>query len=454
MHNNQFTPHIHVNYPPNNNLIFEEWFAQRYKEEDNTSDREYLSVFWTSYFVNNNYANDQRKVQELQEYIDGLDRSKKYFTLLQYDDGCIVDFRDLDIVVFGASGKKCTYDIPLLCQSHPYKYDEERNIFCTFIGSPTHRIRERIVEIPDSGIHIPERQGISEYCRTLARSIFSLCPRGYGINSFRIAESVQYGAIPVYISDEFSLPAWMDFEEFGVLIHMDDTERVMEILQALTPEEVGYKQLNCKKAYEKYYSYESNYQYIIDTVNKRAQSIEYRKDLPKVLSELNLPMIAAEIGVAEGKFSRKLLEGGITSLYMIDRWISVSTEPGNSAEPQKWHDDNLKAVENLCKEYEGRCVIHRGDSSQLAEYYPDNYFSLIYLDADHSYEGVKKDIEAWYPKVIPGGVIAGHDYLNKTDYGANRAINEFCKSNGITDIKVIPEDEPRNASFYFIKPTT
>lgn len=450
MHN-QFSPHIHVNYPPNNNLIFEEWFAQRYKQEDNISGREYLPVFWTSYFVNNNYANDQKKVQELQDYIDTLDRNKKYFTLLQYDDGCIVDFKDLDIVVFGASGKKCTYDIPLLCQPHPYVYNEERNIFCTFIGSPTHKIRERIIDIPESNIHIPDRQPIAEYCRTLAKSVFSLCPRGYGINSFRIAESVQYGAIPVYISDDFSMPMWMDFEDFGILVHMDNTELVMNILQSFTPEEIQYKQQKCKEAYEKYYSYESNYRYIIKTINDRSKSIEYRKQLPELLVKAGLPMVAAEIGVAEGKFSRKLLEGGITDLLLVDRWISVSTEKGNGSEPQKWHDDNLKAVEGLSEEYAGKCRIHRGDSSQIAGYYPDNYFSLIYLDADHSYEGVKKDIEAWYHKVAPGGIISGHDYLNK-DYGVNKAINEFCKNYGITGIKVIPEDEPRNASFYFIKP--
>jgi len=34
-------------------------------------------------------------------------------------------------------------------------------------------------------------------------SKFALCPRGYGKTSFRIQEALQYGAIPVYISDEY-----------------------------------------------------------------------------------------------------------------------------------------------------------------------------------------------------------------------------------------------------------
>lgn len=42
------------------------------------------------------------------------------------------------------------------------------------------------------------------------------------------------------------------------------------------------------------------------------------------------------------------------------------------------------------------------------------YFNLeidfLYIDGDHSYEGVKKDIKMWFPKVKSGGLIGGDDY--------------------------------------------
>jgi hypothetical protein len=68
----------------------------------------------------------------------------------------------------------------------------------------------------------------------------------------------------------------------------------------------------------------------------------------------------------------------------------------------------LKNTESL-KEYINPII----ECSYLApKYYKDRSLDFVYIDADHSYEIVKKDIKSWYPKVKIGGVIAGHDYYN------------------------------------------
>jgi len=36
---------------------------------------------------------------------------------------------------------------------------------------------------------------------------------------------------------------------------------------------------------------------------------------------------------------------------------------------------------------------------------------MLYVDGGHSYDAVKRDIEAWVPKVQPGGIITFHDYM-------------------------------------------
>ena len=92
---NKFTPHINVEYLKNNTLIFEEWFAQNYK--GCKTDRELLPFFPTSYWVNNNYGNNEQAKQEAQDYICSLDKSKKYFSICQYDDGVLIHCDVLDV---------------------------------------------------------------------------------------------------------------------------------------------------------------------------------------------------------------------------------------------------------------------------------------------------------------------------------------------------------------------
>jgi len=64
------------------------------------------------------------------------------------------------------------------------------------------------------------------------------------------------------------------------------------------------------------------------------------------------------------------------------------------------------------------------------------YFDLVFIDADHYYEDVKIDLEAWYSLVKGGGIICGHDYEARWHPGVKKAVDEFF---GEKNIELYPD---------------
>lgn len=50
------------------------------------------------------------------------------------------------------------------------------------------------------------------------------------------------------------------------------------------------------------------------------------------------------------------------------------------------------------------------DSAFAASLLADSAAYFVFIDADHSQHAVARDLEAWTPKMVPGGLMAGHDY--------------------------------------------
>ncbi|MCL4399807.1 class I SAM-dependent methyltransferase [Patescibacteria group bacterium] len=75
-----------------------------------------------------------------------------------------------------------------------------------------------------------------------------------------------------------------------------------------------------------------------------------------------------------------------------------------------------------------RMFLVRGDShsgdvlSEVKMIFGGNKVDFLFIDADHSYEGVKKDFEMYSPLVRDGGIIAFHDIASSPDgtYGTNK----------------------------------
>jgi predicted O-methyltransferase YrrM len=122
---------------------------------------------------------------------------------------------------------------------------------------------------------------------------------------------------------------------------------------------------------------------------------------------------------------------------MVDSWEGNGTayratcgdwHADLSSEAQNRYHDN--AVHNV-KFAKDRAYVHRMRSTDAAKLDGHVAYDFVFIDADHSYEGCKADIEAWWPLVKKGGWICGHDYANPgfPEFGVKQAVDEFVKRN-------------------------
>ena len=178
------------------------------------------------------------------------------------------------------------------------------------------------------------------------------------------------------------------------------------------------------------------------------KQINYRRDLYQLFPDVS-EAVCVELGAAEGLFSRDMLNWGIKKLYTVDLWESVPDRAGDIASPQQWHNDNYKNAKKLLAPFGDRSEILRGYTTAMAGFVGDLSCDLVYIDADHSYQGVRSDVDSWWPKVKVGGVMAFHDY-EMTHYGVKQAVNEFAYRLGL-QVHLLPEDALKDAGAYIIK---
>ena len=101
-------------------------------------------------------------------------------------------------------------------------------------------------------------------------------------------------------------------------------------------------------------------------------------------------------------------------VYAVDTWTNLGMTEG----PR----DTFKEFCDNTKPFSGCIHIRKGTSGDIARGFSEKV-DLIFIDGDHSYEGVKSDLDAWLPKVKDGGIVVFHDY--SWAEGVQRAVKEF-----------------------------
>lgn len=155
-----------------------------------------------------------------------------------------------------------------------------------------------------------------------------------------------------------------------------------------------------------------------------------------VLSEIPQGGVIAEIGVAYGDFSQALINQLHPQKFVaIDLFMFEKNE-------EPWGRNNLATSGLTHEEYYKDRFKHldqvevvKGYSWDKLADFEDEYFDYIYLDADHSYEEVKKDIAQIKKKLKTGGFVQFNDYTTMAPtllkpYGVAKAVNELLLEGG------------------------
>lgn len=159
----------------------------------------------------------------------------------------------------------------------------------------------------------------------------------------------------------------------------------------------------------------------------RPMTIFMREHFSSLGPGVGRPLLGLEIGVASGLNSESFMRClNMEHLYLVDPWMPYFEQ----SRERKYYVTNYstQATMDLCKErlepFLDRLTFLRMSSDEAVSKIPKD-LDFIYIDGNHSFEYVKRDLWNYYPKVHMGGVFGGHDYELPQYQGIVNAVAQF-----------------------------
>lgn len=124
----------------------------------------------------------------------------------------------------------------------------------------------------------------------------------------------------------------------------------------------------------------------------------------------------AEVGVWKGRSLISILP--LAKYLHYSQFVAVDTFKGSQSELTTSHKEatttNIRDIfeSNLKSSgYLNDVMILEMESFNGSRCFPDNYFDVIFIDAEHTFDAVTNDIRNWLPKLKLGGTLVGHDWI-------------------------------------------
>jgi cephalosporin hydroxylase len=163
-----------------------------------------------------------------------------------------------------------------------------------------------------------------------------------------------------------------------------------------------------------------NYHFV-GLINLISKLTEYDWVTIKKDNEAILSGTMIEIGSYMGESTMMFASSGIfKTIHSIEP--HQGAELFNETNGYDWSDVEREYIINT--RYFDNIIHHKDYSYNISEEFEDNSIDFIYIDADHTYESVNRDLKLYLPKLKPNGWIGGHDYNKNQWPGVVKAINE------------------------------
>lgn len=135
--------------------------------------------------------------------------------------------------------------------------------------------------------------------------------------------------------------------------------------------------------------------------------------------------VVAEIGVRKGVFAKYIYEiSKPKKIYLIDCWEKQNgkykIDSTNNQDHKKCYQEVLHNFGNY-----SNVEIIKKYSHEASKLFNENYFDWVYIDADHTYDSICKDLKDWWPLVKNTGYMCGHDYFTNFWVDVEKAVNQF-----------------------------